>query len=267
MRENTVKRMWSEGKPTVGAWLNMPDAFAAEVMARIGFDWLCVDMQHGIIDYGQAWPMLQAISTTDVVPLVRVPWNEPSIIMKMLDAGAWGVVVPLINTRAAAAAAVAACRYPPAGIRSFGPTRATVYAGADYAGRANDEVLCIVMIETRQALENLDDIMSVPGVDACYIGPADLSLALGLPPRADSDEPAHVAAVARILEAARRHKVVPGIHTASPAFAARCTEQGFQMVTLTSDVACLGRGAWRDLQELREATKAQGGAPPAIEEV
>ncbi len=267
MRENTVKRMWSEGKHTIGAWLMIPDGFSAEVMAQIGFDWLCIDMQHGVIDYGQAVRMMQGISTTDVVPLVRVPWNEPSIIMKALDAGAWGVVVPLINSRADAEAAVAACRYPPLGIRSSGPTRATLYAGVDYARRANDEVLCIVMIETKQALENLDEIMSVRGVDACYIGPADLSLALDLPPRADSDEPSHVAAVARILEAARRHGVVPGIHTASPAFAARCVKQGFQMVTLTSDVACLGRGAYQDLQALREATEAEAGAPPKIEEV
>jgi 4-hydroxy-2-oxoheptanedioate aldolase len=267
MRENTVKRLWSEGKHTVGAWLSIPDAFATEVMAQIGFDWLCIDMQHGLMSYTQAVPMLQAISTTNVIPLARVPWNEPSIIMKMLDAGAWGVVVPLINTRADAEAAVAACRYPPLGIRSFGPTRASVYAGADYASRANDEVLCIVMIETQQALENLDDIMSVPGVDACYIGPADLSFALGLPPRTDSDEPAHVAAVARILEAARRHGVVPGIHTGSPAFAARCVEQGFQMVTLTSDASCMARGAWRELQEMRGAIKMDATPPPAIDDV
>jgi 4-hydroxy-2-oxoheptanedioate aldolase len=266
MRENTVRRLWSGGKPTVGAWLSIPDSFSAEVMAHIGFDWLCIDMQHGVIDYSLAVPMLQAISTTDVIPLARVPWNEPSIIMKMLDAGAWGVVVPLINTRAEAEAAVAACRYPPLGIRSYGPTRASVYAGVDYASRANDEVLCIVMIETRKALENLDDIMSVPGVDACYIGPADLSLALGLPPRTDSDEPAHVAAVARILDSARRHGVVGGIHTGSPAFAARCIEQGFQMVTLTSDATCMGRGAWRELQDLREVTKTQAAAPPTPSE-
>jgi 4-hydroxy-2-oxoheptanedioate aldolase len=223
-------------------------------------------MQHGIIDYSQAVPMLQGISTTNVIPLARVPWNEPSIIMKMLDAGAWGVVVPLINTPADAEAAVAACRYPPVGIRSFGPTRASVYAGVDYVSRANDEVLCIVMIETKQGLENLDAIMSVPGVDACYIGPADLSYALGLPPRTDSDEPAHVAAVARILDSARRHGVAPGIHTGSPAFAARCIEQGFQMVTLTSDAASMGKGAWQDLQELRKLTKVEGAAPPTPSE-
>jgi len=267
MRENTVKRLWSEGKPTVGAWLCIPNSFSTEVMAHIGFDWLVIDMQHGLIDYSQAVPMLQAISTTDVIPLARVPWNEPSIIMKMLDAGAWGVVVPLINTRADAEAAVAACRYPPVGIRSYGPTRASVYVGGDYVGRANDQVLCIVMIETKQALENLDDIMSVPGVDACYIGPADLSYALGLPPRTDSDEPAHVAAVARILDSARRHGVAPGIHTGSPAFAAHCIEQGFQMVTLTSDVASIGKGAWQDLQELRKLAKEEGAAPPAIDDV
>ena len=267
MRENTVKRLWSQGKHTVGAWLSIPDAFSTEVMAQIGFDWLCIDMQHGLMSYTQALAMLQAISTTDVVPIARVPWNEPSIIMKMLDAGAWGVVVPLINTRADAEAAVAACRYPPLGIRSFGPTRASVYAGADYASRANDEVLCIVMIETKQALDNLDEIMSVPGVDACYIGPADLSFALGLPPRMDNEEPSHVAAVARILEAARRHGVVPGIHTGGPAFAARCIKQGFQMVTLTSDGSAMARGAWREMQEMRATIKAEAAAPPAIEDV
>jgi 4-hydroxy-2-oxoheptanedioate aldolase len=202
-----------------------------------------------------------------VIPLARVPWNEPSIIMKMLDAGAWGVVVPLINTPVDAATAVAACRYPPLGIRSYGPTRASVYAGVDYVSRANDQVLCIVMIETKQGLENLDAIMSVPGVDACYIGPADLSYALGLPPRTDSDEPAHVAAVARILDSARRHGVVAGIHTGSPAFAARCIQQGFQMVTLTSDASSMGKGAWQDLQELRKLTKAEGLAPPLPSEV
>ncbi|MGB6838185.1 MAG: aldolase/citrate lyase family protein [Dehalococcoidia bacterium] len=262
MRENTLKRLWSEGKPTVGAWLSIPDAFSAEIMAHMGFDWLCLDMQHGLIGYGQAVPMLQAISTTEVIPLARVPWNEPAAIMRMLDAGAWGIIVPLINSRADAEAAVAACRYPPAGIRSFGPTRATLYAGGDYAARANDEVLCIIMIETRQALDNLDDILSVPGVDACYIGPADLSFALGLPPRTDSDEPAHVDAVARILATARRHGVVAGIHTGGAAFASRCIEQGFQLVTLTSDITCMARGARQELQALGQAQARPPGTPP-----
>ena len=131
MRENTVKAKWREGKATIGAWLSIPSTYSAEMMAHQGFDWLCVDMQHGMIDYPDAVRMFTAISTTDTVPFVRVPWNDPAIIMKVLDAGAYGVVVPLINTRADAEQAVAACRYPPEGIRSNGANRAILYAGGD----------------------------------------------------------------------------------------------------------------------------------------
>src|SRR6266545_3811876 len=181
MRENRVKRMWQAGQPALGGWLTVPSSLSAEVMAHAGFDWLCVDMQHGVIGYQVAVTMLQAISTTETVPFVRVPWNEQGTIMKALDAGAYGVVVPIVNTAAEAAAAVAACRYPPLGIRSHGPIRAALYGGRDYIARGNDEVLCIVQVETKESVENLDEILAVSGVDAVYIGPADLSLSLGLP--------------------------------------------------------------------------------------
>jgi 4-hydroxy-2-oxoheptanedioate aldolase len=252
MRANRIRQMWSEGKTAIGGWLSLPSSFSAEVMAQQGFDWLCVDMQHGIIDYQVAVTMLQAISTTETVPIVRVPWNDAWQIMKALDAGAYGVIVPLINTRADAEAAVAACRYPPQGIRSSGPTRAIVYGGRDYQEHANDEMLCICMIETRQGIDNLDEICSVPGLDMVYIGPADLSLALGLPPRADVEDPLHLSTVQTIRETAHRCGIRAGMHCAGAPFAAKKVVEGFDVVMLTSDVACLGRAAAEQVAGLRE---------------
>src|SRR3954463_12573756 len=235
MRFNRVKKLWREGQPAVGGWLSMPHAFVAEVMSHTGLDWLCVDMQHGCIDYSDAVPMLTAISTTNVTPFVRVPWNEPAMIMKVLDAGAYGVIVPMVSNRAEAERAVAACRYPPAGMRSNGPNRVLLYAGSDYQKYANDEVACAVMVETAEGIEKLDEIVSTPGVDAVYIGPTDLALALGLPPVMDNDEPKHIATVNRVLETCRKHKVVAAMHTMSAKYTQRYIDQGFQMVMLTSD--------------------------------
>jgi len=235
MRFNRVKKLWREGKPAVGGWLSIPHCFATEVMAHTGVDWLCVDMQHGCVDYSDAVTMLTAISTTDVTPLVRVPWNEPAMIMKVLDAGAYGVIVPMVSNRAEAERAVAACRYPPKGMRSNGPNRVLLYAGPDYQKHANDEVICAAMVETAEGIEKLDEIASTPGLDAIYIGPTDLALALGLPPVMDNDEPKHIATVNRILEACKRNKIVAGIHTNSAKFTQRYIDQGFQMVMLVPD--------------------------------
>jgi 4-hydroxy-2-oxoheptanedioate aldolase len=262
VRANRIKQLWAEGRPAIGGWLSIPSSFSAEAMAHQGFDWLCVDMQHGIVDYQVAVTMLQAVSTTDTVPIVRVPWNDPWQIMKALDAGAYGVIVPLVNTRADAEAAVAACRYPPAGNRSSGPTRAVFYGGRDYLEHADDEVLCICMIETREGIANLDEICSVPGLNMVYIGPADLSLALGLRPRADNEEPVHLDTVRQIRETAHRHGIRAGMHCASAPFAARKVLEGFDIVMLTSDIACLTRGAGELLASMRDQIAAgQSGAP------
>ncbi len=239
MRINAVKKLWREGKPAVGAWLSIPDGFAAEVMAHTGVDWLCIDMQHGCIDYSDVVPMLTAISTTAVTPFVRVPWNEPAMIMKVLDAGAYGVIVPMVSNRAEAERAVAACRYPPTGMRSNGPNRALLYGGADYQKNADREMACVVMIETPEGIEKMDEIISTPGLDAAYIGPTDLALALGVPPLMDNDDPLHVATVNRMLETCKRHKVVAGMHTASSRFTQRYIDQGFQMVMLVADRAAM----------------------------
>ena len=263
MRQNTRKPNWREGKPATGCWLSIPSTYSAEIMAHQGFDYVCVDMQHGMIDYADAARMFTAISTTDAMPFVRVPWNDPAIIMKVLDAGAYGVVVPLVNTRAEAELAVAACRYPPEGIRSNGANRAILYAGSDYVASANREMACIVMIETKQALENLDDILAVPGLDGVYIGPSDLSFALGLPPRMDSDVPLHVETVARILAACQEHGVVAGIHTGGPAFSAQKIKEGFLMATLTSDGVCMTRAAQAQLKEVAGLLEGTVAAPAA----
>ena len=255
MRENRVKRMWEAGQVALGGWLTVPSSFSAELMAHAGFDWLCVDMQHGVIDYQVAVTMLQAISTTETVPIVRVPWNEPGTIMKALDAGAHGVIVPIVNTVAEAEAAAWACRYPPRGIRSHGPIRAALYGGRDYIARADEEVLCIVQVETKESVENLDEILAVPGVDAAYIGPADLSLSLGLPPASDHDEPVFVESVQRVLDACKRHGVAPGAHAGNVVTARKRLEQGFLMVEMCDDAGSLARSAAADLKAVRGAGK------------
>lgn len=257
VRENRVKRLWQAGGPALGGWLTVPSSFSAEVMAHAGFDWLCVDMQHGVIDYQVAVTMLQAISTTETVPFARVPWNEPGIIMKALDAGAYGVIIPIVNDAAEAEAAVRVCRYPPRGTRSHGPIRAALYGGRDYIAMADGEVLCVVQIETKESIDNLDEILSVPGVDAAYIGPADLSLSLGLSPASDHEEPVFVEAVERVLESCKRHGVAPGVHGGNVTTARKRIEQGFLMVEVCDDAGSLARSAAADLKALRPRTAGQ----------
>jgi 4-hydroxy-2-oxoheptanedioate aldolase len=255
MRPNTAKQKLREGKPAIGGWLSVPSSFSAEIMANQGFDWLCIDTQHGAIDFSTALPMIQAISLTPTMPFVRVPWNEPSIIMKYLDAGAYGIIVPMIETREDAEQAVWATRYPPQGMRSSGPFRATLYAGPDYQEHANDELLLAVMIETPKALENLEEIASVPGIDALYIGPSDLSQALGLGPRYNADNPRHAETVTRIRETCERHGVIAGVHTSGNALTNRYLGEGFKMVLLTTDVGGISSGARRELDAVQEAVK------------
>ena len=246
MRPNGIREVWSAGRPALGAWLMIPSAFSAEIIAHAGYDWVCVDMQHGVIDYAQMVTMLQAVSSTAVTPLVRVPWNEPGIIGKSLDAGARGVIIPMVNSRADAEHAVRACRYAPTGARSYGPVRANYYAGFDYFAHANDDVLCIVMVETREAVAQVDEILSVPGIDAVYVGPADLSVTLGLPPAPDHDAASFTDALATILDACATHDVVPGI-AGNQKTAPKRIEQGFRLVEVAADAAVLAAGAGQAL--------------------
>jgi 4-hydroxy-2-oxoheptanedioate aldolase len=254
VRPNRIKQMWRDGKFVTMGWLSVSHGFTAEVMARQGFDTLCVDMQHGTTDMNDVWPMLQAISQTDCVPVVRVPWNDPPTIMKALDLGAYGIIVPLINTAEDAAKAVAACRYPPVGMRSSGPVRAVHYGGSDYLAKANDEIVIMAMIETKEGLANLDAICATPGLDAVYIGPSDLSFALGMAPRGDNPDPVHIATCDKIRDAAHKRGIKAVMHCASAAFAAGAVKRGFDMVMLTSDLASMIAGARKQLDDLKAAT-------------
>jgi 4-hydroxy-2-oxoheptanedioate aldolase len=254
MRENPLRALWRQGGTAANAWLNLSDPFAAELVAGCGFDSVCVDLQHGLTDLGHLPEMLRAIETTGAVPLARAPWNDAPSLMRILDAGALGVIVPMIRSVEEARAAVAACRYPPAGIRSYGPIRAAPVHGADYVTRSGDEVLVFAMIETREALDDVEAICAVDGLSGLYVGPADLSFALGLEPRMDNEHPDHVAAVTRILQACRNQGKIAGLHTADPAFARRAAERGFQLLTVATDQQCLRSEAARRLEAFRSAS-------------
>ena len=252
MAENRLRQLWKEDKPALGCWLSIPDSFCAEIIARLGFDWLCIDMQHGLIDYQRALTMLQAISTTDAAPVVRVPWNDPGIIMKMLDAGACAVIVPMIETPRRRREGGRGLSLSAGGKSQLRARRAPCSRSAATTSRRSGEyVCCIPMIETKPALDNLDDILSVPGVDAVYIGPMDLSLALGLPPKPDGDEPVYAEARQKVVDACRRHNVVAGIHSSAAMGPDRVSE-GFRFVLIASDVTALARGAAQDLAAVRQ---------------
>ena len=261
MRENKLKSIWARGEAVVNGWLSIPSSFSAEVMANQGFDSLTVDMQHGVIDYQVAVTMLQGISTTGAMPMARVPWNDPARLMKILDAGAYGVICPMVNTRAEAEALVRACKYPPRGYRSWGPVRASIYAGADYGDHANDDIVVMPMIETAEAMKNLDDILSVPGVDGAYVGPSDLSLALGLKPRLDQTDAPVVEAQQKIAEACKRHGVVAGIHNSTAAYALKMIAQGYQFVTLASDSRHMAMKAAEEVAVVRKSGVVGGKLP------
>ncbi len=261
MRENRLRTLWKDDRAAVNGWLAIPNSFSAEVMAHQGWDTLTIDLQHGVIDYQAMVTMLQAISTTPTVPVVRVPWLEPSALMKALDAGAYGVICPMVNTREDAQKLVAYTNYAPKGGRSFGPVRALLYGGADYAERANETIVRFAMIETAQALDNLDAILSVEGIDAIYIGPSDLSLSLGCRPVFDDVDPPVAQAIDHILARAQAHGVQAGIHNGAPEVALARVAKGFRFVTVGSDARLMAAGSQQVLSKMRAgpaSAKASG---------
>ena len=258
MRKNKIKKFIKEGKPIINGWLQIPSSFSAEVMAHQGWDSLTIDMQHGVIDYQNALQMLQAISTTDVTPLARVNWNEPGQIMKILDAGCYGVICPMVSNKFEAEKFVQACMYPPKGYRSFGPIRGLIYGGSDYGEYANDEILKLAMIETKEALDKLDEIMSTPGVDGIYIGPADLSLAIGEKPSFDNQEGSpQYKKIVEILEHAKKNNIAAGIHNASAEYAKKMIDIGFNLVTIGSDQKALTIGAKSEISKIKKINQKE----------
>lgn len=249
---NPLREAWAEGRPAFGLWSMLPgSSFGIELLCTARPDYVCVDGQHGLSDLAALIPMLGAVEAAGVTSLVRVPRNDPADIGKALDAGARGVIVPLVNDASEAARAARACRYPPEGERSYGPVRASVVLGTQEPAELGREVSCIVMVETREGLENVEEIASTPGVDGIYIGPADLALSLGLPPNFDVVEPAHAEAVGRIRDACKRHGIAAGIHTASAEVVKKHARAGFGMITSGTDATLLAEAARARLDAVR----------------
>lgn len=253
MFENRLKATWRTGGAAINLWCSIPNAWTAELLAGSGYDSLTVDMQHGLADYATLLAMLQAVAGRTPV-LVRVPWNEPGLIMRVLDAGASGVICPLVNSPAEAATFVGACRYPPQGYRSFGPIRAGLADPLAYVAAGAETAAVIAMIETADGLAQVDEIAATPGLDALYIGPADLSLSLGLADVANFANPDLRAALERVLAAANRHGIVAGCHATNPSDAAFLLSVGFRLVTPANDTALLVAAAAAALK----ATRAGG---------
>ena len=245
-----LREVWDRGGASLGGWCVIPSPFAAELMGIAGFDWVCLDMQHGLIGYDAMVPMLQALSRTGTPAFVRVPWNQPDHIMKALDAGAQGVVVPMVNSVADARAATGACRYPPQGYRSWGPIRASLEVTGFNPESANREVVCAVMVETASALTDLDSILSVPGIDAVYVGPNDMAVTHGLPPNANPTDPEHRRLISSVREACDRHGIVAGIHCGTWETAAGWREEGFRMLNVASDAVFLRSNATEVVKRL-----------------
>lgn len=257
---NPLTARWRSDQVTYGIWATIDSGFAAEAMSAEAPDYVCVDQQHGVIDYQRALGMFQAIRAGGSTPITRVVQNDPGAIMKSLDAGAAAVIVPLVNTGADAARAVSAFRYPPAGTRSFGPVRAGVVMNSRDPVDLS-QVACIVMVETVEGLKRLDEIASTPGVDAIYVGPGDLSLALGLPPAFDRPEPVFKEAIERILKACQRNGIAPGIHCTDGDMAARYAEQGYRLITVANDANLLRSSVRGELARARkrQTTRTVGG--------
>lgn len=251
MRINTTKRLLREGKPAIGAWLTFPSPHVAEVMAHSGWDWVTVDAEHGPIGLETLSTMFMAIGTTAAMPLCRIPANDPVWIKRILDAGAMGIIVPMVCSAAEAAQAVQAAKYPPAGIRSAGGGRWRYWAGGDYPLHADDEILVVVMIEHAAAVERVDEILAVPGIDACFIGPNDLAWSMGLGKGPGASDPAHAKAVATVLTAAKKAGVPAGIHCRSVDEVATRAADGFQFLACTSDQYMLFTTASQGAADIR----------------
>jgi 4-hydroxy-2-oxoheptanedioate aldolase len=268
MRANHARHRLKRGEPSIGTWLSLPSPEAAEYVSRLGFDWLVVDAEHNPIDIRTLAHMFAAMAASDTAPMVRLPWNTPEHFKRVLDAGAWGMVVPMVNSREEAERAVEAARYYPEGNRSVGGGRFPMSfdAGAEeYFRNANDEILVVLQIEHIRGVENADAILSVPGVDACFIGPNDLaaSMGLGLGVPLESDIPPLMDAIAEIKAACLRNGVAPGIHCSGAAGVNQRIAEGFQFCAMASELRYLLSGLRADLAAVnwqRSATATTGEA-------
>ncbi len=264
MRANHVKRRLLAGEPSVGTWLSLPSPEAAEYVATLGFDWLVVDTEHNAVDIRTLSQMFSVIAPAGVAPMVRIPWNSGENFKRVLDAGAWGVVVPMVNSREEAERAVEATRFPPAGARSVGGSMPAIRygtSGGEYLKHANDEVLLVLQIEHITGVEHADEILSVPGVDACFIGPNDLaaSMGIGLGVPLEGDNVRLNEAIAEIRAACVRNKVAPGIHTSGAAGINQRIGEGFQFLAMASELKYLLSGLKDDLSDANWTASPRDG--------
>lgn len=253
MTKNQMMEKLAEGNTALGAWLMMREPLVALAAANLDYDYLCIDMQHGVHDYSDVIGLLQASARSSATPIARTPANEPGIVGRLLDAGALGIIFPMINTAEQARSAVASCRFAPEGSRSMGPVGAMTLHGSDYFRKSNDVVSVIPMIETAEAVTNLDEILAVAGVDTIYVGPSDLALSLGLGPGLDNEDPAFVEAIDAIIAGCDKHGVVAGMHC-SPELAEKRFQQGFRMLSVGHDFGPMMSALSKDLKSSRSAT-------------
>ena len=251
MEQQTLRNCWSKGKGAINAWCSIPSAVTAEMMSMNDFDSITIDMQHGLVDYQVALNMLQVISGSGKTPMVRVPWNEPGIIMKSLDAGALGIICPMINTPEDAVDFVGATRYAPVGYRSSGPTRALMVHGPNYHDEANEKIISFAMIETVEALDNVEKIAATDGLTGIYIGPSDLSISMGFKPGLDRIEPEMIDAIKKIENACKTNNIKVGIHCLSPSYLKDKLSSGYDLGTLASDVRIYAEGISNKIKEAR----------------
>ena len=246
MRPNPLRDKWADGKPALGSWISIPSQLVAEAVAANDLDYVVIDCQHGLIGFDDAVRLLPPLSLAGVTPIVRVPELSTANISRVLDAGAMGVIIPMINTVEQAEAAVSYTRFPPDGERSVGAVRALIVEGADYYQHANAQVACIPMIETMEAIDNLDGILSVPGVDVAYVGPSDLSVAMGYQPGTTAQP--FLDMLDHIVETCNRHGVLPGIQS-TPGTAADRLARGFLLVTVVVDLPCFRAALTRAISD------------------
>ena len=251
MKLNKILKLWNNNEACLNGWLSIPNSFIAEAMSKMGWDSITIDLQHGQNDYFSSISMLQAISASEVVPFARVPWNEPGIIMRMLDLGVMGIIAPMINSKKECEDFVSYCNYPPIGQRSFGPMRAQLVYGKDYYEHANSEVISLAMIETKEAVENIDSILSVPNLTGIYIGPGDMNSSYGLKPCFDVKDNPTYANIKMIVKKAKEKGKIAGIHNGTTSYAKEMMNIGYKFVTVSSDFRSMTTHAQQIVNDMK----------------
>ena len=249
MRANGIKQLWDNNQPVVNGWASIANTFSAEILAASGFDSVTMDMQHGLVGYQKVVEMLQAVSGYNITPMVRVPWNDPSMVMRCLDAGAYGIICPMVNTKEECEKFVSACRYAPRGNRSFGPARAKIYGGDDYLEHADNTLLNFAMIETSEAVDNLDKILSVEELDAVYVGPSDLAITMGYLPGVYEKEVEDC--ISYIVKTCKKKNIKAGIHCPNGKSVKERFDIGYNLGTISADSALLTQASKREIFDVK----------------